>query len=564
MKPDEIDPVQIHRYTQSVDQIPLPELFNYPFYYDPHPLTRLAAESLQQMLVDQDGWSHNFGLDPDKEGLIIGKMFGVMVVKDTHGQLGWIAAVSGKLGGRNDIPGLVPPIYDMLKDEGFYKGRELEINAETDKLQAILTDEKYLTLVNEQVATKAQSEKETSEARQTFNRGRKQRKKIRKTAVETLSESDYADLHASHKKESLHQQHEVKRITYEWNKKLKVIQEALSPYLTQISTIKSKRKEMSNALQHRLFDQYHFLNRAGETKSVIEVFKPTSYEIPPSGAGECAAPKLLQYAFAHELKPVCMGEFWWGSPPKSAVRKHKNYYPACRGKCEPILSHMLEGLPMDDNPLLNGPEPGKVIETIYEDESFAVINKPHELLSVPGKSIEESVYLRMKQAYPQSNSPLIVHRLDMSTSGIMLIAKTKAAHKHLQKQFLKKTIKKQYIALLDGELLQTGGEINLPIRVDLDDRPRQLVCYQHGKKAQTLYKVLEVRDGKTRIQYTPVTGRTHQLRIHSAHIDGLGLPIVGDDLYGVRADRLYLHAAYIELKHPETEELVEFRVEPGF
>ena len=564
MNTDDRELVQIHRFNQSVDHITLPDLFNFPFYYDPHPLTRLAAESLQEMLVNQVGWSHNFGLDPDREGLVIGKMFGVMVVKDTDGNIGWIAAVSGKLGGRNDIPGLVPPIYDMLKDEGFYKSREQEINGETAKLQAILTDDQYLTLVAELTTAQEQSKILTAEARRIFNKGRKERKKIRKSALTTLSASDYDQLHAMHKTESLHQQHEVKRITHEWNEKISAITEKLSPYQEQIKAIKTKRKEMSNALQHRLFDQYHFLNRAGQTKSVLEIFKHTSYEIPPSGAGECAAPKLLQYAFAHELIPVCMGEFWWGQPPKSEVRKHKNYYPACRGKCEPILAHMLDGLPMDDNPLLNGPDVGKVIQTIYEDESLAVIHKPHELLSVPGKSIEESVYLRMKQAYPDSNSPLIVHRLDMSTSGIMLIAKTKKAHKYLQKQFLKKTLQKQYIALLDGELSQSDGEINLPIRVDLDDRPRQLVCYQHGKHAKTLYQVLEVAEGKTRVQFTPVTGRTHQLRIHSAHQDGLGVAIVGDDLYGVKADRLHLHAAYLRFRHPETEEYIEFRVEPEF
>jgi len=564
MKTEEKETLIIHRFSRSVDHITLPALFNFPFYYDPHPLTQIATESLQQMLIDQNGWYHNFGLDPNKAGLIIGKMFGVMVVKDTQGKLGWIAAVSGKLGGRNDIPGFVPPIYDMLKDEGFYKSRELEINAETEKLNQIHTDPEYLTLIEQQSTAKAQAESEAAEARKIFNKGRKERKKVRKKALEILSEEEYAILHVAHKNESLFQQHEVKRINFEWSQRLQKIAEKVNPYLEKINLIKTKRKEMSIVLQHRLFDQYHFLNKSGEIKSVLEIFKPTLNETPPSGAGECAAPKLLQYAFANNLTPVCMGEFWWGTPPKSEVRKHKNYYPACRGKCEPILTHMLEGLPMDDNPLLNGPQANKVIETIYEDESFAVINKPHELLSVPGKSIEESVYLRMKQKYPNCNSPLIVHRLDMSTSGIMLIAKTKDAHKHLQKQFLKKTIKKEYIALLDGELKQGEGEINLPIRVDLNDRPRQLVCYEHGKKAQTLYKVLEVKGRKTRILFTPVTGRTHQLRIHSAHQEGLGIAIVGDDLYGVKSDRLYLHAAYIKLKHPETEESIEFSVEPGF
>ena len=564
MKRGDKETILIHRFSQSVDQNDVPELFNFPFYYDPHPLTRLAADSLQQMLKEQSGWSHNFGLDPNKEGLIIGKMFGVMVVKDTEGQLGWLAAVSGKLGGRNDIPGFVPPIYDMLKDEGFYKSHELEINAETEKLNQILSDPKYLSLTHQKTTALAKAESESTEARRIFNKGRKERKKVRKQAVDLLSEEEYAELHAAHKKESLYQQHEVKRINWEWNQRLKRIEDDLNPYIKTIEEVKIKRKEMSNALQQRLFDQYHFLNTQGQTKSVLEIFKPTPYEVPPSGAGECAAPKLLQYAFANELIPICMGEFWWGKPPKSEVRKHKNYYPACRGKCEPILTHMLEGLPMDKNPLITTANAVNKIETIYEDDSFAVINKPHEFLSVPGKSIEDSVYLRMKQAYPNCNSPLIVHRLDMSTSGIMLIAKTKEAHKHLQKQFLKKTIEKKYIALLDGELNQTKGEINLPIRVDLNDRPRQLVCYEHGKKAHTLFEVLEIKDGKTRVQFTPVTGRTHQLRIHSAHQGGLGIAIVGDDLYGVKADRLYLHATAIKLKHPVTEEVKEFRIEPSF
>ena len=302
----------------------------------------------------------------------------------------------------------------------------------------------------------------------------------------------------------------------------------------------------------------------GKVKTLLDIFINEKQETPPSGAGECAAPKLLNYAFQHGLVPICMGEFWWGTPPKSEIRKHMSFYPACRGKCEPILSHMLQDLDMEENPMLRGPDASTQISIIYEDEAIAVIHKPHEFLSVPGKSIEDSVYFRMKQRYPDAKSPLIVHRLDMSTSGIMLIAKTKTCHKHLQKQFIRKKVEKRYIAVLDGTVEQDSGEVHLPLRVDLDDRPRQLVCYDHGKSAETHWEVIDRSDGRTRIRFTPITGRTHQLRVHSAHHEGIGFPIVGDDIYGTKADRLHLHAAYIEFDHPLTKERVRFESEPGF
>jgi len=259
-----------------------------------------------------------------------------------------------------------------------------------------------------------------------------------------------------------------------------------------------------------------------------------------------------------------MAEFWWGASPTSAIRKHKNYYPACQSKCHPILGHMLQGLDVEDNPMLKNPALGKVLTTVYEDESFVVINKPAEFLSVPGKTISDSVYTRMLEKYPAATGPLIVHRLDMSTSGLMVIAKTKEIHKELQSQFINRTVKKRYVALLDGELQEEKGEISLPLRVDLDNRPRQVVCYEYGKKAHTIWKIIEKRKGQTLVHFYPVTGRTHQLRMHAAHTLGLNCPIVGDDLYGVKSNRLHLHAEYLQLKHPETGKMMKFRVKVEF
>ena len=225
---------------------------------------------------------------------------------------------------------------------------------------------------------------------------------------------------------------------------------------------------------------------------------------------------------------------------------------------------MLQGLNVDVNPVLLPPPEERKLEIVFEDQAILIINKPAEYLSVPGKTDADSVYRHIKQNYPNADGPLIVHRLDMSTSGLMVIAKTTEAYHHLQNQFLNRTVKKRYIALLEGIVSQDEGTIDLPLRVDLDDRPRQLVCYDYGKQAITHWKVLDRTNARTRIQFTPITGRTHQLRVHSAHQQGLNCPIVGDDIYGQKRDRLHLHAEYLEFTHPLTHVVMSFKVEAGF
>jgi tRNA pseudouridine32 synthase / 23S rRNA pseudouridine746 synthase len=259
-----------------------------------------------------------------------------------------------------------------------------------------------------------------------------------------------------------------------------------------------------------------------------------------------------------------MAEFWWGVSPKSEIRKHGQFYPACRGKCEPILAHMLDGLDVEKNPMLTNHAEGKEIEIIYEDDSILVINKPAEFLSVPGKNVEDSVLARIKNKLPEATGPLIVHRLDMSTSGLILIAKNKEVHKDLQNQFIERTVKKQYVALLEGIVSKDEGLIDLPLRVDLDNRPYQIVCYEYGKSAQTKWKVIERLNDQTKVNFYPITGRTHQLRVHAAHKFGLNTPIVGDDLYGSREKRLYLHAESIEFIHPVSKKTLKVQVEPDF
>jgi len=342
------------------------------------------------------------------------------------------------------------------------------------------------------------------------------------------------------------------------------LQELLNGFELEIEQLKEKRKNLSNQLQQQIFENYYFTNALGEQKSLGAIFENTVDVKPPAGSGECAAPKLLQHAYLNKLTPICLAEFWWGQAPKSEIRLHKQFYPACKSKCEPILGHMLEGLTVDPNPMLDNPAEGKSLSIVYDDESIVVINKPAEFLSVPGKNIYDSVYARVLELYPTATGPLIVHRLDMSTSGLLIVAKNKEAHQQLQRQFIKRNVKKRYVALLAGVIQEDEGVIDLPLRVDLEDRPRQLVCYEHGKSAVTHWKVIKRSNTQTLIHFYPITGRTHQLRVHAAHSLGLNAPIVGDDLYGTKADRLHLHAEWIQVNHPVTHKKIQFQVDPEF
>ena len=440
--------------------IPLPERFTYPFCYEPHPLCLLAAEEVKQEIAR---------INPTE-----GKMFGVLVVESGEG-LGFLAAYSGLLEGRNDWPYFVPPVFDAQQPDGHFKQTEREIS--------------------------------------------------------------------------------------EMNRRIALHDE-------QAEALTIERKLMSERLQAWLFRQYRLLNGRGETRDLVTVWQDyhcsprirKRYPMPPGGTGDCCAPKLLQYAYSHQLKPVCMAEFWWGDSPKSMIRHHGQFYPACRGKCKPVLTWMLQGLDVDPNPEEAG-FPHLQIETVYEDEALAVINKPSGLLSVPGRAEYYSVATIAKERWPGATP---VHRLDMGTSGLMIIAKNMEVSHHLQDQFVRRTVKKRYIALVEGIVKEPEGRITLPLLCDPVNRPRQVVDYQRGKSAVTEYKVIKTLGDKTLVALYPHTGRTHQLRMHCAHPDGLGCPIVGDELYGHKADRLCLHCDQIEFAHPVTGERMSFNLPNPF
>jgi tRNA pseudouridine32 synthase/23S rRNA pseudouridine746 synthase len=546
-----------------LDAISLPERFTFPFYYEPHPLTQIAASELQEYLESQTDMDHNFGLIEDQDGIAIGKMFGVLVVRDANGKIGYLAAFSGKLAGTNQHPRFVPPVFDMLLENSFFLKEETILNSINSQIETVTANPLYHRLKTELEQFVSQSQEEITAFKKQLKANKEERKKSREAQQSSLTESEYAVFEADLIKQSLRDKWELQVLTNKWKACLDETRLQLAQFDDQIEALKKERKEKSAALQQQLFEQYSFLNKDRKTKSLQSIFSETVFGKPPAAAGECATPKLLQYAFIHGLEPLAMAEFWWGASPKSEIRKHRQFYPACTGKCQPILKHMLDGIPMDDNPLLQNHGENTTLKIIYEDDSLVVVDKPAELLSVPGIQIQDSVYTRLKTTWGNIE-PLIIHRLDMATSGLLVVAKTKEAHKHIQRQFLKRTVIKRYTALLSGLVKQDEGEIRLPLRGDLDNRPRQLVCDTHGKKAVTVWKVVGRQTTTTRIHFWPLTGRTHQLRMHAAHEQGLNAPIVGDDLYGTGADRLHLHAAYLEFVHPKTRQTLRFEVKESF
>ena len=551
------------RFKRKIKSIEKPLKFTYPFYYEPNELGKIASLELQEHLSENHNWTHNFGLTKDEENPT-GKMFGVLVVENESNEIGYLAAFSGKIAGVNLLDNFVPPVYDMLNNEGFFMKGQEEITKINKRVRELELDPKIKAIEKELKIKETQFENEIKIQKDQNVELKKRRKNKRDKAAVDLSTQDYTKVNETLSKESILQKNRLRDLRINWKKKIEKIKAKQNELTLELRLLREKRKTLSVKLQNRLFDEYHFINTEGTKRSLRSIFKETPQGIPPSAAGECAAPKLLQYAFLNKLKPITMAEFWWGTEPKSAIRKHKHFYPSCQGKCFPILNHMLTGLAVDENPLLKNLAKEKEIEIVYEDDVLVVLNKPSDLLSVPGKNIKDCVLNRMISRYPNASGPLIVHRLDMATSGIMLIAKTKEAHDHLQQQFIKRTITKRYTAILDGVIDKSSGIIDLPLRVDLDDRPRQLVCYKYGKSSRTRFEVVGIENEKTRIHFYPITGRTHQLRVHASHFKGLNTPIIGDDLYGTKDTRLKLHAAYIAFKHPKTNKLVRYNATENF
>lgn len=531
---------KFHLFTKSISGIELPERFTYPFHYTPHPLCVMAAEEVQGYLKGRIEW---------KEELDGGKMFGVLIVKKQDGKVGYLAAFSGNLAGKNLHAYFVPPIYDLLQPDGFFRVEEDQITAINARITELETSPDYQTIRQRAAREEALAQEAISKAKEELKTAKEERELRRQ------GDPDEAEL-AALIKESQFQKAELKRLERSWKEQIDELRSRERIFVSQIEDLKRERKTRSATLQQRLFEQFRILDAWGKVKDLCEIFAPTLQKTPPAGAGECAAPKLLQYAFTHGFEPIAMAEFWWGESPKTELRRHGYYYPACKGKCEPILGHMLQGLDVDPNPLAQTATTKSPLQLLFEDEWLVVINKPAGMLSVPGKGEADSVFRQLQARYPKATGPMIVHRLDMATSGLLLIAKTKDVHQHLQAQFKNRTVKKRYLAIIDGIPSAKEGIIELPLCPDPLDRPRQVVSEEYGKPAITRYQTLKRSAGKTWVAFYPQTGRTHQLRVHSAHPSGLNCPIMGDELYGKKADRLYLHAEYLEFIHPRSGETI--------
>ena len=551
--------------------------------YEPHPLCIQACREVQEMLARREDW---------QEEIARGKMFGVLIVENVKTDTdvpkwgypaadskapkwGYLAAYSGQIGGRSDWEDFVPAVFDYLQPDGYFKTHEAEISYINQSISRLEKDErmkKARTLIR-----KLQEErKRTIAAYQEKMKEAKAKRDSRREAG-NLSEAEEAEMI----RESQFMKAELRRLKKSLSEKT-ALETEFEDYQENILRLKQLRKQLSDALQQWLFSQFRMLNQEGESKDLLEIFRDEALKeypqaaiatsriaalkmVPPAGSGECCEPKLLQYAYQHGYKPLQMAMFWWGESPKEEIRHHLQFYPACNGKCKPILHWMLPASTFESE-AVNLSIYNKV-ETLYEDREIAVIHKPEGLLSVPGKdAAQPSVYALMRRKFPEATSPLIVHRLDMATSGVMIIAKTEFAYHRLQRAFLNHQIQKKYIAIISGKDVPEKGIISLPLLPDYLNRPRQIVNHEQGKEAITEYEILERIDGShLRIALYPKTGRTHQLRVHCAHQEGLNAPILGDPLYGnEKAARLHLHAEEITFEHPLTGKKITIKRKADF
>ena len=553
--------------------IDIPERMNNPLDYEPHPLCIAACKELQAYLAERKDWRGEI----DK-----GKMFGVLIVEKNDKKIGYLAAYSGQIGGRSDWKGFVPAVFDYLQPDGYFKTHEAKITELNQRIAHLINNpeiketERILNKLHKVQEHKLNLHKMQITEAKAKRDARRQEASLHPDTKGLTPEEEQAMI-----KESQFLKAELRRFKKLISQKTP-LEEMYDNYQKGLQEIKQLRKSDSDELQKWLFSQFKMLNDKGESKDLLEIFKEFNQMVPPAGSGECCEPKLLQYAFEHGLKPIQMAMFWWGESPKEEIRHHLHFYPACNGKCKPILHWMLPADVFEqasaDAYIYNK------VEILYEDQELAVIHKPEGMLSVPGKDAQQpSIYSWARKQFPEATGPLIVHRLDMATSGLMVIAKTEFAYHRLQEQFTSHQVQKRYVAIVcckDKDMAQrikdAAKMISLPLMPDYLDRPRQIVNHEQGKEAITEYEVLgseerrvkseefnsaanhEVQSSNLKVQCIrlalyPKTGRTHQLRVHCAHREGLDAPILGDPLYGnVKADRLYLHAEAITFKHPLT------------
>lgn len=492
---------------------------NNPFYYTPSATLQEQVNEVVADILSHEEW---------REEVEHGKMFGVLRAQNGVGEEILLKAYSGQVLGKGDWESYVPAVFDYLQEDGYFKRHEAEI-----------------VYINKEIERLASSE-ELRQAREALYEVEKQKPVLPPSRPMPEDEAEKA----AYIRQRQFEKGEHRRQKARWNALLEEKRSALQVLQDAISALKKERKERSDALQTWLFQNFVMLNARKERCNLIDIFKQWASEtgskclVPPSGSGECCAPKLLQYAYLHDLEPIEIAEF-------TVVEGCAEYREACQGRCAPILKWMLLGLDVEANPLEQQDERDN-LTVLYEDERLIIVDKPAGMLSVPGKSSRRSAWDILRQMRPDCPELKMAHRLDMQTSGVLVAAKTAEAYKTMQALFLDHSkIKKTYYALLEGILPATTplkGIISLPLSADYINRPRQIVDYSKGKKAVTLYEIVGQKDGHSIVRLQPLTGRTHQLRLHCASKEGLNMPILGDDLYGHHADRLYLHAYSLEFE----------------
>jgi len=530
----------------------LPDLVPSPFATPPHPLAAEACRLLQQRLISM--------LDP--AAMRSGKMFGILVVRDESGQIGFLSAFSGMLNKQWQLPGFVPPLFIQADQDRFLLAGRATLADLTGQIERLehLIDESTL---HEQLSELC---KQRDRALATLKLRHQAAKKERRQQRQTFSAlSDHQRQHhmADLALASQHDKREATNAGLTWQQQIAPLQQQLDALHQQRLELTNRRAETSRQLHRQVFATYQLSNRLAETSPLDRFYRD---QMPPAGSGDCAGPKLLHYAHHHRLTPIAMAEFWWGPSPSTGIRHHGHYYPACRGKCHPILPFMLRGIAVEAEPDYRQQVDADEPKTVYEDDAILLVNKPAGLLSAPGKTVHDSALSRLIERHPDIPELTLMHRLDMATSGLLLLAKNKKAIRFLHKQFLQHKIEKRYEALLENHPAteRAEGLIDLPLRVDLDDRPRQMVCHQSGKQARTRWRIIGREGDFTRVHFEPLTGRTHQLRVHASHRDGLNAAIVGDALYGSPAERLMLHAGYLAFSHPVSRERMEFTAPTPF
>ena len=533
-----------HHFDSDISQESLPERLNCPTNYTPHPLAQRAARQLMSYLESHTEW---------KDELANGKMFGVLVVKNGE-NVGFLAAFSGNLDGRSTIDYFVPPIYDCQAPEGTFKREERNISIINNNINKLINSDKRAEAAEKLQKLLSESEGEIANRKEQIRQNKIRREQLRSDAQ--LSDDEKAELI----RESQHEKAELHRYKLLINRDIDDARLQLKMIDEEIEQLRNQRHKKSIILQRWLFSQYLLTNGLGRMRTIGDIFRTDLHRDPPSGTGECAAPKLLQFAIRNNMKPIALAEFWYGKSPLGVVRQHGAFYPACHQKCEPILRFMLQGIDYERDKRFDKTE--EELQIIYEDEHILVIIKPSGLASVDGNETSDSAERRIAQ-YLGRDGHFVVHRLDMETSGLLLAAKDDNTFSLLRQQFERRLVSKKYIAVIDGEIANNEGVIDIPLRPDIDDRPRQIVDYEHGKQAISKYKIINRENGRTRVGYQPLTGRTHQLRVHS--VVGLGYPIVGDRLYGSQSSsRLLLHAAYLEFTHPITNQKLQFSSDAPF